>query len=407
MERRDSHEAYRRIIDDTLRALAPARRQTTNLYVDTVPYEKGDTIGPEFQGIRARRRSLLVFADESPRANFGHDCRYRLYDAETQKFYEQARVRFPPFRNRTLDTLELVHAPVPLVAQLAMDPPLPVAQALTGPPAQRERYAILFSGKSDRRHLNDLEYCYRMLTVGYGFLPAKIFVVCSNMTMSLSRRKFATNWPEENFGVDAVNNDPYLMTARFFGMGDQTGFQSACSEIAKTLQQEDLVFIQISGHGDAVQDDQSPQFGESYLLQHDEQRYFADSFCTDLQLLGEHESLLVLMEQCFSNGFIDPLLNAKGAIQAQRLSIACASAALSFPTWDGLFNSFGRGWIASHLNTDSYGTQPMQTVDTDGSTFVEANEAYEYALDLKDAYDQPAKADSPAGPGGGEDIRLA
>ena len=144
MERRDSHEAYRRIIDDTLRALAPARRQTTNLYVDTVPYEKGDTIGPEFQGIRARRRSLLVFADESPRANFGHDCRYRLYDAESQKFYEQARVRFPPFRNRTLDTLELVHAPVPLVAPIPMPPPLPVAQALTGPPAS-ERPGVLLS----------------------------------------------------------------------------------------------------------------------------------------------------------------------------------------------------------------------------------------------------------------------
>lgn len=403
MERRIWPEEYRRIIGATLDVLPPARRQTTNLYVDPVPYEKDESVGPAFQKIMAPRRSYLVFADENPRANFGHDCRYWLYDVSTRRLAMQARARFPPFRRGKLESLQLVHEPVHIVAPATKPPSMPLAVGHADPNPPRQRYAILFSGKSDRAHLNDLEYCYRMLTGQYGFLPANIFVLCSDKTMSLPRGRSATNWPDENFGPDAVNNEPYQIKPRFFGMGDQLGFQSACEEIAKTLQKEDLVFIQTSGHGDG---DLETQPTRSYLLQHDEERYFSDLFCKDLELLGEHESLLVMMEQCFSTGFIAPLLNAQSAIKAKRLSIACASEALAFPTLDGLFNAFGRGWIASHMSNDPYGTQPMATVDTNNSTFVEAKEAYEYALDLKDPNDQAAKANHPPGPGGGEDIRL-
>jgi|KBSSwiStaDraftv2_1062776.scaffolds.fasta_scaffold04718_3 hypothetical protein len=401
MERSIWPEEYRRIIAKTLDALPPARRQTTNLYVDLVPYAAGEPIGPAFQKIIAPGPSHLVFADENPRASFGHDCRYWLYD-KSMRLAMHARARFPPFRHGKLESLRVVHEPVYFIAP--QDPPsIPLAVGHSDPNPQRQRFAILFSGTSDRYHLNDLEYCYRMLTGQYGFAAANIFVLCSDMTMSLPRGRSALNWPDENFGPGPVNNEPYQMKARFFAKGDRDGFKNACQEINKTLQKEDLVFIQTSGHGDAELD--SPY--RSYLLQHDEQRYFSDEFCDDLKLLGkQHDSLLILMEQCFSNGFKAPLLNAQAAIKAKRLSIACASAVPSFPTLDGLFMAFGRGWIASHMSNDPYGTQPMALVDTNNSGAVEAKEAYEYALDLKDPFDQPIKGNHPSGTGGGKDIRL-
>jgi hypothetical protein len=55
--------------------LVPAQRATTNLFVDMRIYEKGETIGPEFQKIQAPATSVMVFADDEPRANFGHACR--------------------------------------------------------------------------------------------------------------------------------------------------------------------------------------------------------------------------------------------------------------------------------------------------------------------------------------------
>jgi len=411
--RTHSPEAYRRIIDDAIVALPPARRFDTNLYLDTVPYEAGDVIGPEFQGIRASRRSVLIFADENPLANFGHDCRYLLYDAETQKFLKQERARFPPFRHRAPGTFRPVYQPVrfacachtlppPPIYKVLADPnvpldqsPQPVYKTLNNSSAQRERYAILFAGRSDRRHLNQLEYCWRMLTGPYHFEPENVFVLFFDGTRTLPDWESATNWPQENFTLLPQYDDPYQL--KIFGTGDQSGFRKACGEIAKSLSKDDLVFIQTSGHGDA-------KSGRSYLLQHDEQRYFVDEFCKDLQLLGDHESLLILMEQCYSVGFIAPLLNAQAAIQAKRLSIACASQGYSFPASGGLFNAFGMGWIAGQLGIDPEGN--ATNYDWNSSTFIEAKEAYECALDYKNANDTSARGDSPSGSGGAEDIRL-
>jgi hypothetical protein len=389
MVRGDRMAEFRDIIDDAIGALTPAQRRTTDLYLDRTPYAKGAVIGPRVQEVRAKKRCLVVFVDENPRANFGHDCRYRLYDARSHKWLCEERARFPPYRRgRQAGTLVRIYDRRAIV------------QAATG--VQRERYAILFSGNSERRHLNQLEYAYRMLTERYCFKAQNILVLYFDGTISFVEPEPATNWPKEIFGSSSQPPDPYKLAGKIFGKGDRAGFKKACLHIAATLQPQDLVFIQTSGHGDG---DRNKQPAESYLLQHDGQAYYAGELCQDLTLLGQHDSLLVLMEQCFSAGFIQPLLNAQSTFAANRLSVACASKQVSFPTADYLFNSFGAAWIASHLDTDVNGNPIPASVDQDLSTFIEAREAYDYAAPLAIVQnDLPAKQDSPAAAG---DIRLA
>src|SRR5262245_35660788 len=86
MRDREIPAAFRSIIDNAKSSLSRPGNLTTNLYLDTRVFERGELVGPTFQDIRARQRSLVVFVDEHPKANFGHWCRYRFYDAKSHRF---------------------------------------------------------------------------------------------------------------------------------------------------------------------------------------------------------------------------------------------------------------------------------------------------------------------------------
>jgi len=411
--------AYRDITNDALNVRSSTRRHTTNLYLDTVPYMKDDFIGPEFQDIQAPQRCLLVFADDDPMANFGHPCRYLLYNEKTHAFVAEVQARFPPHLQFAPKTFRVFHEPVRvdrarLRTPLEITPiPTPTSSSTPTPtppptPVARGRYAILFSGSSERRHLNDLEYCYRMLIHRYQFTPENICVLSFNDTRTLLDGTTAKNWPEETSAPDpyqipvpesasasAAPLTPPLPTFR----ANRAGFQNACQLIAaKPLNSQDLVFIHTNGHGDADVVNGQPQ--NPWMVGYDKLRYKAQHFCDDLAtFLPAHESLLIVMEQCCSGLFIAPVLAAKGSgagqIKASRLSMACSSTERSYGSPKGNFDQFMLSWVTAHLDQDPYGVSPGSAVaGTDGLT--DASEAFAYAKSVADPPDKSASADDPA-----------
>jgi Peptidase C13 family len=387
MKTDDWTKAYRNIVTDAIGALSRERLRTTNLYLNIKPYEKGSVLGPEFQGIRARQRCLLVFADDDPMANFGHGCRYRFYAEESQSFLYEVPARFPPYLYDQPETVRVFHEPVRL---RSTRDGIPLKISTPSPPSvSQERYAILFSGSSNRRHLNDLEYCYRMLIDRYGFKAANVLVLNFDGTLKVGRN-LATKWPKQT----SPNSTPYRM--QIFGKADRSDFKRACQHIAGKLQPGDLLFIHTNGHGDALIADGQIQM--PYVVCHDYSRYYAADFCVDLAVFDAHESMLIMMEQCYSGEFISHLIGASssGQINARLLSVACASSKTSYGTGDGLFDRFALGWITSHLNKDPYGAAPIYLVDENGSGFVEASEAYSYAEKVADPRDKPVYADNPS-----------
>ena len=411
---------YRDIISDALKALSRERRRTTNLYLETVPYMRGSVIGPKFQRIRARQRSFLVFMDDDPMANFGHRCRYRFYDEETHTFLYEIAAQFPPHLQSVPTTFKVFHEPVRARRSKRrrhrrdMDPAPPPTPAPAPAPAPtsaapRERYAILFSGSSDRRHLNDLEYCYRMLTEHYHFNRANVCVLNRDNTRRVRDGTFAINWPEESEPIDkyripvpAFSPPPPPTPGLPCFPADRNGFQDACRLIAKNLQPADLVFVHINGHGGAMNPEMGGRLEDTWLVAHDEDAYYMDEFCSDLAILPEHESLLIMMQQCYSGRFISPVMAAKGSatdqIKAQRLSIACASLDPSYANEECTFDKFTFGWITAHLPNDPYGDPPATDVDTGGTAgVIEASEAYAYAASVNVAHplDKPECENAP------------
>src|SRR5262249_32696622 len=133
------------------------------------------------------------------------------------------------------------------------------------------RYAILYSGMSNMRHLNDLEFCYRMLVDRYGFNKKNIYVLNYDGTLNTQDGAPGT-WP----------GDGTAYRIKVTGQGNRSAFQSAFGSLKNKLKAHDLVFIHTNNHGD--------NFGSgSFLCEYPSWgQYMSSDFCADLATLPKY-----------------------------------------------------------------------------------------------------------------------
>src|SRR5712691_3017613 len=113
MARGEQRETFETIREHAFRSLTAEARLTTNLHIDRRVREPGEPLGPAFQNLKVERPSLLVFADDAPLANFGHPCRYLLYDPDKAVLHTEIAARFPPYQEaKPPETMTLFHEPV-------------------------------------------------------------------------------------------------------------------------------------------------------------------------------------------------------------------------------------------------------------------------------------------------------
>jgi hypothetical protein len=188
-------QVFQRVRVHAFNALSFDKRETTNLHLDEHIYKEGEMIGPEFQRIVAKRPSILVFVDDNPRANFGHECRYLLYDVNTGAFHTGVPARFPPISDvRLPKTLKAFHEPVAFIdspVRFHWYPPIWRCPIIL---PEGTRYALLYSGMSNKRHLNDMEFLYRTLIDVYAFDPAHIYALSYDGTLN-TQDGVQTHWP--------------------------------------------------------------------------------------------------------------------------------------------------------------------------------------------------------------------
>lgn len=106
-------ERFGKIIRNAIGSLSARRSRSTKLYLDTEAYLSGAVVGPPVQKIKTKGPCLVVFVDDEPRANFAHACRYRFYDARSQRFMYEMRAQFPPYVNYVPRTYHAIYEPVP------------------------------------------------------------------------------------------------------------------------------------------------------------------------------------------------------------------------------------------------------------------------------------------------------
>src|SRR5262249_49932772 len=124
-------------------------------------------------------------------------------------------------------------------------------------------------------------------------------------------------------------------------------------------------------------------------------RYWVGEFCSDLAQLPVHRSLVVLMAQCFSAGFNQPILQASRATQTY---VASASdrhshAMDSDPNWD----SFERNSLALLAQRGVNGAPLSQKLNPPRRSLVSVAEAFDYAATGPSRHlsDAPAYAAQP------------
>lgn len=385
MATRPDDAAFERARTHAFANLSYEKRGKTNLYLDEHVYEEGEKIGPEIQKIVARRPSILVFADDEPRANFGHDCRYILYDAKTGAFDREVPARLPPVADvRKLRTLRAFHEPVQFNAQASefrLYPPIWRCPIIV---PDGTRYAIMFAGMSNKRHLNDMEFLYRTLIDVYAFNPAHIYVLSFDGTLN-TQDGVQTIWP----------GDGTAYRIKVTGKGDQAGFEAAVNDLKTKLQSRDTLLIHCNNHGDSDQDSHGAWVpGTSFLFTYPSWgTYHNKDFSNKLGELPKFRQLIVMLEQCHAGGFNAPIL-AKSTAAATSVASAATEFLNSYITADGNWDPFARDWIAAQAGHMPSGAALAFNPDTDHDGKIEAEEAYAYANAVKDPRDSPNYSES-------------
>jgi hypothetical protein len=356
--------------------LSWSQRKSTNLSIAHRVIEKGETVGPEHQKIQAERASLLVFADDDPHANFTHPCRYLFYDAETAAFDREVPATFPPTTAK--DPIELLpfHQPVPFIDNPIIFRPWPIFRCPILVP--RQRYAILWSGMSNKRHLNDMEFLYRTLIDRYAFTPSHIYSMSYDGSLN-TQDGAQTNWPGDG--------TPYRI--QITGEGTRAAFEAGIDDLKGKIDSDDLLLIHVNNHGNWNGTAGSASFC-TYPSWGD---YFATDFASKLGQLPKFAKLIVMLEPCHAGGFNTPILGASTAA-----ATSVASAALepynSYVTADGNWDPFARDWIAAQAGHDAFGAALAFNPDSDSDGRIEAEEAYAYADAVKDPRDTPNFSES-------------
>jgi hypothetical protein len=198
------------------------------------------------------------------------------------------------------------------------------------------RYAILFSGMTERRSLNGLEFCYRTLIERLGFESGKVHVLNYDGSFTTADEPATEDRTQAVWPGDATQ---YRL--RVTGEGSRKALRAVLETLKQQLTEDDLLFIHTTGHGGDYGDGRGP-----FLLTYPRRaRYRMHDFCDDLALLPRHRSLLVLMAQCFSTGFNRAIVEAS---RARQTFIASASTGYSYAMEDDLnWDAFERNWIAA------------------------------------------------------------
>ena len=363
-------KTLRTIQNDTFRRLSTKRRASTNLYILEDIQPAKSVLKAGHQTIPVKQPTAVVFVDDEPRANWSHDCRYLLHDADSGKLYQEVKAGFPPFLVDPPPTFKAFHCPVveqnPLRKIWTLDLEMPFPWKIR----KGKRYAVLFSGASNNRHTNDLEFLYRQLVDRFYFDEDNITVLNYDGTINYA------GWPQP---VSNWPGDGTAYTMPVHAAGTKQALEDAIDGLKARLKQDDLLLIHTNNHG-------GHDGTDSYLCTYSGPDYTAPDFAAKLGELPAFSDLIVMMEQCHSGGFNDMVIEASTA-ERTTFAAACTEGKNSIGGAD--FDPFARDWIAALAEADPYGAALVSDPDYDSSGKTSAREAFAYADDVHHSYDSP------------------
>jgi hypothetical protein len=379
--RQPSAKVLERIRSQAFASLALENTGTTHLSLVSKVYAAGHVLKLVDRQIRVPEDSIVVFVDKMPGANFGHPCRYDFHSPADGHLICREEALFPPEVADPRVTLEHFHAPLAQESNKAL-----VYQAIDWAKIKAphwmiddNRYALLFTSQiSNRRHVEDLEFAYRILRHKFGFLASHIKVLCYDGTIG------ATDASAAGMATWVGDGTPYQMTVN--ASATQANLQSALTDLSNKMNDKSLLFVHTNNHG-------SP----SGLCVDNSGVVTPSEWGTMLAGMKKFGTLVVTMEQCYSGAFSQPTLDNS---QATRTSFASAVPADKVSAGASHFDPWCLAWFEAMNGATAYGAGLAHNPDTSGNYRISVREAFNYS----DAYDtasidDPQYADSPVGCG--------
>jgi hypothetical protein len=377
------------IVATALRAIyrdAGVRSQDVNLYAKTqpVPARGRLTLANAVRDLPTEQESLYVFADLDPLSNWGHLARHLFFSSKHGSLMHSESSQFPP-REFVSKPQTFVPLHVPKVYLAPVTPPFFLTRNLAaGRPSRKSerRHGILFSGNSNNRHVNDLEFLFRVLCDMYGYREENIYVLNYDGSLNYAGGpKPVGNWPGDN--------TPYRIKARIVGAGNQAEFDKVFHTVARRLKPTDTLLIHTNNHGG-----DASTYGEPWLCGYPNFGlvYKASDFGKRVADLPKCRSLIVAMEQCYSGGFMNPTLtHSRASVTSFAAAVPADKSSMGGPEFD----PWALDWIAAFHGSYANGSPLKHPVAVRPST----RQAFDYSSTVHVPGDDPVFQDTPSGAG--------
>ena len=325
---------------------------------------------PPFEG-------WFFFIDDHPWANWEHPCRYVFVNGATGE-YRIIPARMPPDNIQQMERLTPIDTKKKVNLFNLKSLPEKNISSCSSP---ENLYAVIISGGYNSynnwvRYWNDCAAIYSTLTQVYGYLDDHIYVIMSDGTdPGLDRHHYDDTYDSSPLDLDDDGDDDIQYSAT------KTNIAAVFNTLQGILGPDDSLFIYSTDHG-------SQEAGQDALLLLWGESIRDDEFALEVNKINCGE-IVVVMEQCYSGGFVDDL-SAQGRV----IATACR---YDEPSWamppDYTYDEFVYYWTAAVRGETPEGT-PVDA-DSDGDGNISMEEAFIYARDHDTADENPQYDSNP------------
>ena len=249
-------------------------------------------------------------------------------------------------------------------------------------------WAVIISGGRNlsynyERYWNDCSAIYKCLRNVYNYRRDRIFVIMSDgKSESLDQRHLIsgtyTSSPQDLDG-DGIDDINYSAT--------KSNISQVFDYLAGHVSSGEQVLIFVADHG-------ATENGKSYIWLWNDITMSADDFAKEVKKIPSSARKHVVMGQCYSGGFVDPLSSV-----CSNISIATAASAdqESHAMFSLEYDEFLYHWISAAAGRTPGGA--VVNADLNGYDGVSAEEIFRYSQnkDEKDEIPQYASFPSPMG----------
>lgn len=380
--RKASEQILDRVRSHAYATLTPQTAAVHHLGVVPGILRKGETLKLVDRRIKVPEDAVLVFEDQMPGANFAHPCRYLFHSPKDGSLLHTVEAMFPPEVADNALLPQYFHEPL---AQLGARPNIYAKfdwSKVTRYPwlVDDNRFALLWTSQiSNRRHVEDTEFAYRILRHKFGFPASNIYVLCYDGTID------STDFHGANMATWVGDGTAYQMQVN--GSATKANLQSTLTTIGNRMNADSLLFVHTNNHG-------SP----SGLCVDNASVVTPAEWSTMLDGMKSFGTLVVTMEQCYSGAFLQPTLDHSNA---SRTSFASAVPADKVSAGDSHFDQWARTWFEAVNGATAYGASLAHNPDANADGRVSVKEAFTYSdtYEYANPYDDPQYGDTPVGCG--------